>query len=80
MDLKNKEAGLNARFYFLSFEAQLIYKVVLISAGQQSDSVIHIRSFYILFHYGLSEDIEYGSLCCTVGPCLSLWYLEVWVP
>ena len=25
--------------------------------------------FYILFHYGLSQDIKYSSLCCTVGPC-----------
>ena len=29
--------------------------------------------FHILFHYGLSEDIEYSSLCCTVGAyCLSI--------
>ena len=25
--------------------------------------------FYILFHYGLSQDAEYSSLCYTVGPC-----------
>ena len=24
---------------------------------------------HILFHYGLSWDIEYSSLCYTVGPC-----------
>ena len=24
--------------------------------------------FYILFHCGLLQDIEYSSLCCTVGP------------
>ena len=23
----------------------------------------------ILFHYGLSQDIEYSSLCYTIGPC-----------
>ena len=23
----------------------------------------------ILFHYGLSQDIEYSSLCYMVGPC-----------
>ena len=23
----------------------------------------------ILFHYGLSQDIEYSSLCYTVRPC-----------
>ena len=34
-------------------------------------SYIHIDDlyFYILFHYGLSQYIEYSSLCCTVGPC-----------
>ena len=25
--------------------------------------------FYILFHYGLSQDIEYSSLCYTVRSC-----------
>ena len=31
--------------------------------------------FYILFHYGLSQDIEYRSLCYIVGPCcLSILY------
>ena len=25
--------------------------------------------FYILFHHGLFQDIEYSSLCYTVGPC-----------
>ena len=45
---------------------------MLISAGQQSDSVIHIytSSFYILFCYGLSQDSEYNSLCVTVRPYL----------
>ena len=45
---------------------------MLISAIQQSDSVMHIDTFilfYILFCYGLSQDIEYSSLCYTVGPC-----------
>ena len=56
---------------------ELIYKVVLISVVLQSDSVIHIL-FHILFHYGLSQDTEYGSLCNTVGPCcLSILYIIV---
>ena len=29
---------------------------------------IYIHSFHILFHYGLSHDIEYGFLCYIVGP------------
>ena len=34
--------------------------------------------FYILFHYGLSQDIEYSSQCYTVGPCcLSILYVIV---
>ena len=31
--------------------------------------------FHILFNYGLSQDIEYNSLCYTVGPCLSILYI-----
>ena len=45
------------------------------SAVEQSYSVIYIL-FHILFHYGLSQDIEYSSLCYTVGPCcLSILYI-----
>ena len=33
--------------------------------------------FQILFHYGLSQDIEYSSLCCTVGPCCLSLLCEV---
>ena len=34
--------------------------------------------FHILFHYGLSQDIEYSSLHYTVGPCcLSILYMTV---
>ena len=42
--------------------------VGLISAVQQSDSVIQYMYvlFYILFHYGLSQDIKYSALCCIV--------------
>ena len=31
--------------------------------------------FHILFHYGLSQDIEYSSLCYTVGP-YNFWMLR----
>ena len=47
---------------------------MLISIVQQSDSVIHI---YILFHYGLSQDIEYRSLCFMVGPCCLYIYTSI---
>ena len=34
--------------------------------------------FHILFHYGISQEIEYSSLCYTVGPCcLSILYILV---
>ena len=47
----------------------MIYNV-FISTVQQSDSAIHIYIlFHSLFHYGLSQDIGYSSLCYTVGPC-----------
>ena len=35
---------------------------------------IHIL-FQILFHYALLQDIEYSSLCYTVGPCCSVHLL-----
>ena len=31
--------------------------------------------FYILFYYGLSQDIEYSSLCYTVGPVVYPFYI-----
>ena len=37
----------------------------------------HTHSFYIIFSYGLSQDIEYNSLCYTVGSCLSILYIMV---
>ena len=55
---------------------------MLISAVHQSDSVIHIyiiyiytHSFHIHFHYSLLQDIEYSSLCYTVGPILFIMHI-----
>ena len=62
--------------YFI--EVQLIYNVVLISAIQQSDSVIHIyiyTFFFILFSIMVYE--LYSSLCYTVGSCSSILYIIV---
>ena len=57
---------------------QLTYRVVLISALQQTYSVIHIYTYSLLyrllFHYGLSQDVEYNSLCYTVGPLLLFFF------
>ena len=53
--------------------------MTLISALQQSDSVIDIYFlFHILYHYGLLQDAEYSSLGYTVGPCcLSNLYILI---
>ena len=40
----------------------------------------NIIFFHILFHYGLSQDIEYSSLFYTVGSCsLSILYIKLFV-
>ena len=31
--------------------------------------VCSVTFFHVLFHYSLSQDIEYSSPCYTVGPC-----------
>ena len=37
--------------------------------------------FHILFHYGLSQNIEYSFLCYTVGPCfLPISYSHLLIP
>ena len=68
----------------LGDENYYIENAVLMSAVEQSDSVIHyiyiytFILFYILFHYGLSQNIEYSYLRYTVGPCyLSTLYIIV---
>ena len=36
--------------------------------GKVTQLYIYIL-FHFLFHYGLSQDIEYSFLCYTIGPC-----------
>ena len=64
--------------FFFALKVQLIYNVVLISVVQQSDSDIYIYVlFHIFFCYGLSQNIQYGSLCYTVGHyCLILIFFN----
>ena len=53
----------------------MLYSVLLHSKVIQLYLHIYIL-FHILFHYGLLQDIEYSSLCYTVGPCcLSILYI-----
>ena len=56
-----------------------MYNFVLIFAAQQSDSIIHVDILsHVLFHYGLSQDIEYSSLCYTIRRHLSILYIIVY--
>ena len=47
---------------------QLIYKFVIVSGGQQSESVIHISIF-------LKDSLPQSSLCYTIGPQLCISYI-----
>ena len=41
---------------------------------------VYIYNFQVLFHYSLLQNIEYSSLCYTVGPCwLSVYYSSVYL-
>ena len=47
----------------------IVNNVVIISIVQENDSVMHTYMnilFHILFHYALSQDIEYSTLYYTV--------------
>ena len=60
-------------YFLLSFIKEWsIYNIVLVSSVQYNDSYtylhIFIYIFQILFPYKLLQNIEYHSLCYTVGP------------
>ena len=48
----------------------MLCQSLLYNKVTQSYTCIH--SFFLYFLYDLSQDIEYSSLCYTVGPCLSI--------
>ena len=51
---------------------------MFISADSKVTQIYIYTFFHILFHDGLSQDIEYNSLCSTVGPCgLSILCIRV---
>ena len=51
--------------FLLFIEVQLSYNLVIITAVQRSDSVAHIDIlFHILFHCGLSQDID--KVLCAI--------------
>ena len=45
----------------------MLHQLLLYIKVTQFYKYIYIL-FYVLFHYALSQDIEYSSLCYTVGP------------
>ena len=58
------------KFFYGSFDIFIIIMDVL---GAMSD-------LFFQFHYGLLQDMEYTSLCSTVGPCcLSVLYILVFI-
>ena len=65
-------------YYFLIFIFLLTYSWCTMFQVYSSDSVTYTYTyicintcilFQIIFHYKLLQDIEYSSLCYTVGPC-----------
>ena len=57
---------------FISFNSCISYWSVV-----ELQCCVNFCCIFFLFQYGLSQDIEYSSLCCTVGPCLSIPYVIV---
>ena len=58
---------------FFSIAVELIYKLVLASHVMQTEKKYF---FPIIFHYRLLQDIEYSSLCYTVGGFVYLLYTQ----
>ena len=81
MSLPSRSSFLKKILNELIIEIDSIYNVMLVSSVQQGDSDIYIHIYtyilHILFYYSLLLDIEYSSLCYTVGPCLSVLYVVV---
>ena len=63
-------------FWYIAKQFSFIYSVI----HKYKYIYIYIYIlFHILFHYGLLQDIEYSSLCYTVGPCcLSILYIVIY--
>ena len=54
--------------FFFFFNLILFFKLYIIVL------VLQTYIFHILFHYGLSQEIEYSFLCSTVGLYCSFLY------
>ena len=54
---------------FLKYISRLCYSQLYSRVVQLHINIL----FHSIFHYGISQDIKYSSLCYTVGPfCLSM--------
>ena len=56
------------KFYFLLTYSWITVCVNYCCTGKWLSYTFIYILFHILFHYGLSQNIEYSSLCSTVGP------------
>ena len=71
-----------AMIAFFFIEIYVIYNIVLVSElySKVIQIYLFIYIFQILFHYSLLQDVEYSSLCYTVGPCcLPILYIVVFL-
>ena len=69
--------AIQVTFFFFFIEVELIHNFVLISAVQQSDSVVHIYLFHI-FQVAFSEgkgELIFHSLSWVVGSYAFLFLL-----
>ena len=64
-------------YIFILFISVYIYSLIIIIFTLQYCIGFAIYSlFHIIFHYGLLQDVEYRSMCYTVGPCFfHLFYI-----
>ena len=68
-ELRNTHSLFFLKFYWSTVDLQCCVNFCCTAKGP-SYTYIYIL-FHSLFHYGLSQDTEYSSLCYTVGPCCS---------
>ena len=80
MNISHINKGSQRSFLKIFIGVQLIYNVVLVSALQQSESVIHIHVsslFYILFLYKSLQSLQQSSLCYKISHYYSyLFYIQ----
>ena len=62
-------------YIFILFISVYIYSLIIFTLQYCIGFAIY-SLFHIIFHYGLLQDVEYRSMCYTVGPCFfHLFYI-----